>query len=74
MLKSKVAVVSLKRHLGVTVQLILFTIAGGDLHYHLTQHGVFSEDEVLTLRMMHCLCNFFLHLFIITVNFDDPIV
>ena len=28
---------------------ILDLINGGDLHYHLTQHGVFSEDEV-------CLC------------------
>jgi beta-adrenergic-receptor kinase len=25
---------------------ILDLMNGGDLHYHLTQHGVFSEDEV----------------------------
>ena len=27
---------------------VLDLMNGGDLHYHLTQHGVFSEDEVRT--------------------------
>lgn len=25
---------------------VLDLMNGGDLHYHLTQHGVFNEDEV----------------------------
>lgn len=40
---------------------VLFALAGGDLHYHLSQHGVFSESEmrfyaaeiILGLEHMH---------------------
>jgi beta-adrenergic-receptor kinase len=37
----------------------LYFIVGGDLHYHLSQHGVFSEKEVkfyaaeITLGLEH---------------------
>ena len=30
---------------------ILDLMNGGDLHYHLTQHGVFSEEEVLHMHV-----------------------
>ena len=37
----------------------MFDFSGGDLHYHLSQHGVFSEKEVkfyaaeIILRLEH---------------------
>ena len=37
---------------------------GGDLHYHLTQHGVFSEDEV-SVCVMHCVSSCSQHLYAI---------
>ena len=41
--------------------MIVSLFPGGDLHYHLTQHGVFSEDEV-SVRVMHCVSSCSQHL------------
>ena len=43
---------------------ILDLMNGGDLHYHLTQHGVFTEDEVHPLMAAHLHAHHYTHLYL----------